>query len=867
MAMAPLQLKTSLLEFCSAEFDSIRAEFEATGDGRSAALARARVVDRVIQELHKALIASRAELADDLCVVALGGYGRQELFPHSDVDLLFVSSRSATQTQCREPIGQFVRSLWDLRLRASQTCRTMDDCSILHRDNLEFNVAMVDLRYVAGSESLFSELHHTRVPRLLGKDGKTLLTNLIDMTRQRHHKYWDTIFHLEPNIKEVPGGFRDFHVVRWLNIISELEASGQWKAPADLFPPRTATAANQAIEFLAATRCFLHYRQERDDNRLGYELQDEAAGRGIGVSFGRKVLPADWMRVYFRHARTIKRLTNETIEEVQPGHLALYNMYRDWRSRVSNLDFSAVRGKIFLKLPPEARDFAYLMRLFEFVARHGLEMSREAEQWVDQSLSGGLGGVQNYPEFWPQFCRILSLPHAIDAIRAMHRHGWLEEFFPEFRAIDALVIRDFYHRYTVDEHSLLTLQNVCALKNAESEWDRKFGEILAELEEPHLLMFSLLFHDVGKGMAAENHTDGSLHAVEQVFTRIQVKKEDRQTIRFLIRRHLDMSVSFQHRDIFDPATIHHLMEVVGSHNRLKMLTLLTYADIKSVNPEALTPWKAEMLWTLYAATSNALARSLDSERILSAEETILAENGAALGEGKSILPEDAGRFLEGLPKRYLRIHSAEDIEIHYRMAQGLSSNPVQTLLRNRDHYWELMVLTQDRPRLFASLTGALTAWGMNIVAVEAFANSSGTVLDTFRFVDLFHTLDLNPTEQDRLQQTIHDILTGRKSLEELMRGRIRPESRFTAGPQISTRIRFDDASSSHSTLLELTTQDHPGLLYQISSLLAEHRCNLEVAAIDTQGRKAIDVFYLTIDGNKLSSADKQAIEDALLTSL
>jgi len=865
--MASLPLKTSLLEFCSAEFQSIRAEFEATGDGQSAALARAQVVDQVIRELYKTLISSQTETGDDLCVVALGGYGRRELFPHSDIDLLFVSSRSATQTQCREPIGQFVRSLWDLRLRASQTCRTVDDCSILHRDNLEFNVAMLDLRYVAGPESLFAELHDIRIPRLLAKDGDTLLTNLIDMTRERHHKYGDTIFHLEPNIKEAPGGFRDLHVVRWLNIISELGSNGHWKSPADISPPRNPAAAGRAFQFLAATRCFLHYRQERDDNRLSYELQEEAAGRGIGISLGQPVPSAGWMREYFRHARTIKWLTRETMEEVQPGRLALYNLYRDWKSRVSNLDFSAVRGKIFLKLPPEARDFAYLMRLFEFIARHGLEMSREAELWVQQSLSGALVSAQNHPEFWPQFCRILSLPHTIEALRAMHRLGWLEEFFPEFRAIDALVIRDFYHRYTVDEHSLLTIQSLCALRNAESEWDRKFGEILAELEEPHLLLFALLFHDVGKGMAAENHIEGSLQAVEQVFTRIQVRPEERQTIRFLIRRHLEMSVSFQHRDIFDPATIHHLMEVVGSHNRLKMLTLLTYADIKSVNPDALTPWKAEMLWTLYAATSNALARSLDSERIVSPGEAIPVDNSAAPLEGNSILPEGAGRFIEGLPKRYLRIHSAEEIETHYRMAQQLSREPVQTLLRNGGHYWELMVLTRDRPRLFASLTGALTAWGMNIITAEAFANNSGIVLDTFRFVDLFHTLDLNPAEQQRLQQTIHDILTGRKSLDELMSGRIRPETRSAAGPKISTAIRFDDTSSSHSTLLELTTQDRPGLLYRISSLLAEHRCNIEVAAIDTQGRKAIDVFYLTIDGNKLSSADKQAIEDAILTSL
>ena len=860
-------LKMALPDFYAAESGRIRKSFEASGDGPAAAAERSGLVDRLVREIYQATISAQPEAPDHLCLVALGGYGREELFPYSDIDLLFLSDKNVTLEKYRKAIAEFTRALWDAGLRAAQTCHPLDECSTLFRDNLEFNVSLIDQRYLAGGEKLFVELRDTGLPRLMGKEGQTLLNDLIKMTRERHLKHQDTLFHLEPNLKEAPGGLRDLHVARWLAVIAELESKRRWARVEELWPPRYLNPAKQAWQFMAAVRCFLHYQQERDDNRLTYELQERAAASGVGVNIGQMVPVADWMRTYFRHARSVDRLVEEIIDETQPSRLALYSLYQDWKSRVSNIDFSVVRGRVYLRLPAAARDMSYLMRLFEFVARHGLELSRDAERGAKEAIVGIPNDIRQYPDFWPAFCRVLSQPHAASALRAMHCLGWLDLLFPEFRAIDSLVIRDFYHRYTVDEHSFMAIQNLYALRQAEGEWESKFREILSELEEPQLLVFSLLFHDVGKGMAVSKHVDGSLTAVEQVFGRLSAKPEEEETVRFLIRNHLEMSTAFLHRDIFDPTTLHRMAELVGSQDRLRMLCLLTYCDIKSVNPEALTPWKSEMLWRLYASTSNGLARNLDGERIHRQEPAPASAGLAASLDGAEMIPEELNGFLEGFPKRYLRTHTYEEIVHHQRMAEELPQNPIRVILRNHGHYWNLTVMTHDRPYLFALLTGTLAAWGMNIIAADAFANRAGTILDTFRFVDLFHTLDLNPPEQDRLRKTIIDVLTGVQSLPELIRGRMRSGDPTRPKLRVPSEIRFDDTSSSHSTLLELVAQDRPGLLYRVSSLLSDHGCNIEVALIETQGEKAIDVFYLRSEKRKLDEAKKQALQQSLLNAL
>lgn len=862
----PDKLSTSLRDCYSAETSRIRRNFVASGDAGAAVAGRSALVDTVITRLHRELISDTLGGSEGFCVAALGGYGRRVLFPYSDVDLLFLYEDTRTEKSLKETVAALSRVLWDLGLRLSPSARLLDECEVLDRDNLEFSISLLDGRYLAGDPALFASLREQEIPELVAQERWEMIHHLAELTRRRHQSHGNTIFHLEPNVKEAPGGLRDYHLAGWLAALCEIEKQKSGRMPA---PPLAAALGEdslRAFEFLSAVRCFLHFRQGRDANQLTYELQAEAAAAGIGRRPGEAVPPEEWMRNYFRHARSIHRGATQLLEEVEAARPSLYDLFQDWRSRLSNADFTVVRGRILLRQPAALQDPGVLLGLFEFMARHGLALSAEAERAVEQTLSRLAGLASHSHILWPGFRQILLQPNAAEALRAMHELGVLTSLFPEFRAVDALVVRDFYHRYTVDEHTFLTIENLHRLRRPQGDWERRFAEIFTEVEEPELLFFALLFHDVGKGMPIGNHIQGSLKAVEAIFARLAVEPAECEEIRFLIANHLLMSATLLRRDIFAPETVCQFAETVGTAERLKMLCLFTYADIRAVSPDVLTPWKAEMLWQLYAATTNALARSLDEDRVeASGEENALVERIRALLSEPAT--EGLGAFLEGFPRRYLATHSPGEIAAHYQMARRLGASPAQLSCRARAHGYELTVLTADRPFLFATLAGVLTAWGMNILKGEAFANHAGIVLDTFRFADPHRTLELNPSEVERLERSLREVLAGTARLEDLLRGRLEPRALASAKVQVPTQIRFDDESSTHSTLLELITQDRPGLLYQVSSTMARLGCNIEVALIDTEGQKVIDVFYLTSRGAKLDAAHQHTLRESLLQIL
>ena len=852
-----------LRDFYAEEFARIEREFRASSNGRSATQGRAAVLDRVILDLSREYLAPEPAELKKISLVALGGYGRRELFPHSDIDLMFLCEDSTAEKRFREGTQAISRALWDLRIRVSPAHRFLNECQKFQKDNPEFNISVLDSRYLGGDRDLFERLRNKALPRMIAAAWLDLISDVGQLTEQRHKKEGDTIFHLEPNLKNSPGGLRDYHVAWWVGLISRMQKAKTWATPEDIWPAKARRDMEAAFDFLAAARCFLHYRQGRDDNALSYELQAAAAARGIGMEDGRAIEPADWMRIYFRHARAVYALCTQMLDEALPAPTTLRSRFGR-KSRPSDSVFSIAGARLTVLEPERLREPLRLLAVFQYVAKYGIRLSREAEDQIRETLPGVFHSGAAVNTLWTNLREILVAPHAAEALRAMHSSGLLVRLFPEFAAIDSLVMRDYYHHYTVDAHSFIAIENIHRLRHAQKNWERPFATLFSELEEPELLFLSLLFHDVGKGMPGEDHVAGSLQAIENVFAHLHLKPEQADTVRFLIRDHLAMSATLLRRDIFDPGTIRAFTEKVGTPERLKLLCLFTYADIRAVNPEALTPWKAESLWQLYVLTSNYLSRSVDEERVhAQAADLQFVERIFPLVSAPASR-EELASFLEGLPRRYLFAHSPEEIASHFQMSRRLKENPVQLRLEHPRQIYVLTLLAMDRPFLFAGVTGTLASWGMDIWKAEAFANAAGIVVDTFHFTDPHKTLELNPSELARLQENIEDVLTGAVPRETLLRGRAGAHGKPQQKISVPTRIRFDDGSSPHSTLMEIITQDRPGLLFRLSSTLANLGCNIEVALIDTEGQRALDTFYLTSGGAKLSAETQERLRAELL---
>jgi [protein-PII] uridylyltransferase len=798
--------------------------------GRNALRQYSHRMDALVQQLF----ADAGAASHAVAVFALGGYGRRELCLHSDIDLLVLFA-AAISAEDERFLHAFLNPLWDLGLTLGHHVREVREGSTLESDNSEFLLALTDARAIVGDAALLDQFVAVSDR---AKTATRTLDALKSLIAERHARFNDTLYQLEPDVKEAPGGLRDLFGAQTIAMLTDPGLLGQGGAG-----PR---ALEDAEEFLLRVRSILHLEAKRHHNVLGHELQERAADilRYGGATPRQRV--ERFMGDYFRHARSIDRSLRWALRAA-PAPVGR-NLVR------------AADGVRFVDGRAAAERPETWLRVFQAAIDGGCAVSDDALSVVQQNA-----GRFTPEEFLPTTAHRDALLHFLQPkpglyarLSEMHDSGLLGQIIPEFKAINCRVVRDFYHKYTVDEHTLLTIRNLERLTEPTRPERERFARLLGELEAPELLVLALLLHDVGK-WTDEDHAAESTRMARQLFERIDLDHDARNVVEFLVAEHLKMSLVAFRRDTEDPEIVRQFASLVGVEERLKMLCLMTLADVEAVSRETLTPWKEELLWRLYVDTYNFLTLSYGDEVI---GPDVSVQTDLIAGRPSDLSADQITQFLEGLPRRYLQLFTPEAVYRHVTQALHLDLDAVQARLDRSDSGWELTVLTHDKPFLFSNISGVLSSFGMDIQRGFAFTKPNGIIVDVFHFTDNERFLEMNPGGDAQLLKLLEDVLARRVDIATRLKGR--EEGIFRRRlPGFAPVIHCDNEASRRYTIVEIVAENALGLLYRVSRVMSELGCDVDLVLIATEGRRAIDVFHLTRSGQKLTPSQQEEMTDNL----
>jgi [protein-PII] uridylyltransferase len=687
---------------------------------------------------------------------------------------------------------------------------------------------------VTGDATLFECLRESfHVPRTHAH----LLGALHELIDARHAEFNATLYQLEPDVKDAPGALRDIAAARTIAAVTDPSLLG--RGSEDL------SRLGRAEDFLLRIRSVVHLERRRNDNVLGHELQEKLAGLfGYPGESPRQRVEA-LMADYFRHARGVARALDR-VRRTAPVPVAP-NLGR------------AHDGVRFIDARKAAIQPATWLAAFQSAIEAGTAVADETLDVIRQHADRfSIGDFLPTPEHRDALLRFLApRPGLYGRLSEMHDCGLLARLVPPFQAITCRVVRDFYHKYTVDEHTLLTIRTLERLADA-PEPRRRFASVARDLGL-ELLVLALLLHDVGKSVEGD-HAAESVRLAERLLAQWGLPEQAGETVRFLIREHLRMSQVAFRRDTEDPEIVREFAALVGTEERLKLLCLMTLADVEAVSPDTLTPWKEELLWRLYVDTYNCLTLQYADDLI---ERTQAAAAECVARRPGDLAAGEVAVFLEGLPRRYLQLFSRRAIYEHVRLARNIHPDEVHLRLEPADAGWELTVVTLDKPMLFANICGVLSSFGMDILRGHAMTNPNGLVLDVFRFTDGERFLALNPGASDAVLHAIEDVVSGRSTAADRLRGRREGLQRRRPAGVVAPIVHVDGGASKKYTVLEIIASDELGLLYRVSRAIAMQGCAIDLVLIATEGEKAIDVFHITKDAAKLTADDERALAQTL----
>ena len=792
-----------------------------------------------------------------LSVIGVGGYGRGEMAPFSDVDLLFLIPYKATPWS-ESVIESTLYMLWDLKLKVGHATRTIRDCIRLGREDYTIQTALLEHRFIAGDMTLASELASSLRSDLFSSGGKEFIEAKLAEREHRHIKQGER-YVVEPNVKEGKGGLRDLQSLFWIakyihevDDVAELVEKG-------VFDPEEYKTFKEAEDFLWAVRGHLHLQAGRASEQLSFDMQAQvASAMGYEDKAGRRGVEV-FMQAFFRHATQVGDLTRIFLSGLEEMHVKAEPLLeRIFRRRPKVKDGFGVDHNRLVIPDDDAflSDKLNILRLFEEALRTGMLIHPNAMRLIKSNLGIIDDDMRNNPEAQRIFLDLM-LKHGNPerALRRMNEIGVLAAFIPEFEPIVAMMQFNMYHSYTVDEHTIQTIANLARIEKGELEEELPVASsILTKGLNRKVLYVALLLHDIGKGRP-EDHSILGAQIVRKVAPRLGLKPDEVDTVEWLVRYHLLMSDMAQKRDIADPRTVRDFAKAVQTVKRLDLLCVLTVCDIRGVGPDTWNNWKAVLIRALYRQTQRGLEDGMEAlnreNRGAEAKKALRAE--LSDWSAKDLKHETSRHY----PAYWQGLHVTAHVAFA-KLLQGIDETDMRIDLlpdEDRDATRACFAMA-DHPGIFARLSGALALIGANVVDARSYTTSDGYVTGAFWIQDA----EGNPYDAARLprmRQMIEKTLRGEVVTREAMKSRDKVKKREKAF-KVPTHITFDNDGSDIYTIIEVDTRDRPGLLYDLARTLASSNVYIANAVIATYGEQVVDTFYVKdMFGLKYYSEGKQ----------
>ncbi len=840
--------------------------------GAESASAQAFLVDQLVRLIHDHVVghvyrSSNRSTGERLAILAVGGYGRGEMAPHSDVDIAFLTPTRAT-AWCEQVIEAMLYFLWDLGLKVGQSSRSLDEMVRLSRGDLTIRTALLEGRYVWGDQALFAEAQRRFWSEVVQGTERQFVAEKLRERTERHKRLGDSRYVVEPNVKEGKGGLRDLHTLYWIGKYIHKVRDPSELVDVGLLTPTEYRAFRRAENFFWAVRCHLHTITDRAEDRLTFDIQREVAARMQFSDRPGKSAVERFMQFFFLHAKRVGHLTGVFLAQLdeQFAKRQPRGLLAGFRSRPRQLrGYTVFGGKI--NVPGDdwfSRDPVRLLEIFVLADQERLEIHPEAMRLAARDARLIDAEVRKSPRANALFLDLLTSRHDPEnSLRSFNEAGVFGRFVPDFGRVNAQMQFDMYHHYTVDEHTIRAIGLLSQIEKGELAVDHPMGtQVFPLIHSRRALYVSVLLHDIAKGRRGDHSVLGAEVAMK-LCPRLGLDAAETDLVAWLVRYHLLMSATAFKRDLADWKTITDFVAMVQSLERLRTLMLLTIVDIRAVGPGVWNSWKRQLIGELYELAEERLrlghAEHGRTQRVAAKKQAVAARLGAQAGLVETIGRQLGDAYWIAEPEDIIALNLAQfertkgaplDVATEFYAARGATL---------------VTVLAADHPGLFYRIAGGIHLAGGNIIDARIHTARNGMAVDNFLVQDPLGRPFGEDTQLARIKTAIADALANRVKLIPQLAARPLARPRAEAF-DVRPRVEFDNKASNRFTVIEVNARDRPALLHRLARALFESRLIVHSAHIATYGERAADTFYVTdVLGEKIDqTARLKTVERKLL---